>query len=72
MSTKGALCLGGLAKVTSMTFIGTVKETDNGIQELSFEVRSFKGEGSDSHPLNRSPEVQLKKEALHFIKIPPI
>lgn len=70
MSTKEALCLSGLVKVSAMTFMGTLKETDNGLQELPLEVRSFKGEGSDSHPLNRSqtlsPEVQLLKGKTAF------
>lgn len=35
---------GGLTKASSMTFVGTVRETDDGLQELPLEIKSFKGE----------------------------
>lgn len=35
---------GGLTKARAMTFVGTVRETDDGLQELPLVTNSFKGE----------------------------
>lgn len=34
---------GGLTKARAMTSVGTVRETDDGLQELPLEIKSFKG-----------------------------